>query len=120
MHNNGFELTHNRAVVMDKGTMKLQENSPAKEFNTTDVFGNPLSIGMFSGKTVLLSFLWFTGCPVCTLHVYSLIKRKEELNKKNIAVIIVFESSIKTITEYVHYENIPFILKMIFVKKWEN
>jgi hypothetical protein len=50
VNNKGVELTHNREVVMDKGTMRLQENSPTKEFNATDIFGNPFILKMIFVK----------------------------------------------------------------------
>ena len=90
--------------------MRLQENTLAKDFNTQDIFGNPISLEMLKGKKVLLSFLRFTGCPICNLHVYNLLQHKEELDKKNITIIFVFESSTETIKKYVQAENLPFTM----------
>ncbi|MFK5854682.1 MAG: redoxin domain-containing protein [Bacteroidota bacterium] len=88
--------------------MQLNVNSKANELNCNDVFGNSLSWEMYKGKKILLSFLRFTGCPVCNLHVYELLEKKDDLDKKNISVIIVFESDTSTILKYIKNENLPF------------
>jgi thioredoxin-dependent peroxiredoxin len=88
--------------------MRLQENSQAIEFHVKDVFDKPISLEKYKGRKVLLSFLRFTGCPVCNLHVYSLLQRKDEIDKKNLAIIFVFESETETIKKYIKDENLPF------------
>lgn len=88
--------------------MKLEENTIAKDFKTNDVFGLPISLESFKGKKVLLSFMRYTGCPVCNLHIYKLNKKKDALAKKNLAIIFIFESNAKSIIKYIKNENLPF------------
>jgi len=88
--------------------MRLKENSQAKDFEVKDVFGKPISLEMYKGKRLLLSFLRFTGCPVCNLHVYNLLQRKNEIDKKNLVIIFVFESNTETLKSYIKNENLPF------------
>ena len=88
--------------------MRLQENTPAKNFNTEDVFGNPISLDLYKGKKVLLSFLRFTGCPVCNLHIHKILQRKDEIDKNNLSILFVFESDPMTVKKYITNENLPF------------
>jgi len=88
--------------------MKLEENTIAKDFKTKDVFGEPLSLDTFRGKKVLLSFMRYTGCPVCNLHIYQLNQRKDDIDKKNLSIVFVFESSAKSILNYIRKENFAF------------
>ena len=88
--------------------MRLQENSQAIEFHVKDVLGKPISLGMYKGRKVLLSFLRFTGCPICNLHIYELLQRKDDIDKKNLAIIFVFESNSAIIKKYIKDENLPF------------
>jgi len=87
---------------------RLKENTIAKDFKTTDVYGIPLSLESFRGQKVLLSFMRYTGCPVCNLHVYELLMRKADIDKKNLAIVLVFESSIKSVKKYIKNESLPF------------
>ncbi len=89
--------------------MKLEEKTIAKDFKSEDVFGAPISLEIFKGKKVLLSFMRYTGCPVCNLHVNKLYQRINEIEKKNLTIIFVFESNTQTIKKYIKNENLPFI-----------
>lgn len=88
--------------------MRLKEKSIAIDFKLVDVFGVPISLERFDKKRVLLSFSRFTGCPICNLHMHELIQRKEDIDKNNLVIIIVSESSAETIKKYIKNENLPF------------
>jgi peroxiredoxin len=88
--------------------VKLKENTKAISFNLKDVFGVPITLESFKGKKVLLSFMRYTGCPVCNLHVHELHQRQDDISKKNLTVIFVFESSVETMLKYIENEKHPF------------
>ena len=88
--------------------MKVVENERAIPFETTDAFGNEVSLSTRKGKKVFLSFLRYTGCPVCNFRVHELIKRKQEIEQANVEVILVFESSNEHIRKYIDHQDIPF------------
>lgn len=88
--------------------MKLQAQQTAPDFNTTDVFNNSISLHSFKGKKVYLLFMRFAGCPVCNLHVHSLLKHADAFKEKNIEVVLVYESSISTMRTYLDDTAYPF------------
>ncbi len=89
--------------------MRLQNNTPAPLFETTDVFGVPFSLSAHNkGNKVFLVFMRFAGCPVCHFRVHQLVKNADRFKKKNIKVVLVYESSKSTMTEYLHGEKLPF------------
>ena len=88
--------------------MKLEKNQTAPEFTVRDVMGNTVSLKNFHGKKVYLVFMRFAGCPVCNLHVHSLLKQAENFKNKNISVVLVYESSPEIMREYLEGENYPF------------
>ncbi|MCG8672489.1 MAG: AhpC/TSA family protein [Pseudomonadales bacterium] len=45
------------------------------------------------GKLIHLQFRRFYGCPVCSMHVHSLVKSEEQLAKHGIKEVIVFSTS---------------------------
>jgi thioredoxin-dependent peroxiredoxin len=87
----------------------LKVNSEAPELNTEDALGNPVLLSAMKGKKVFLSFMRSTGCPICHLHVNELLQREEELEKNNIKVVFVFESTAKAMQKYIKNERLPFV-----------
>jgi peroxiredoxin len=88
--------------------MKLVEGTAAKSINTTDVFGNPVHLSTSGGKRMLLSFLRFTGCPICNLHVHEWLQRKAEIDDANLQIVVFLESTAETTRTYVEREELPF------------
>ncbi len=88
--------------------MRLQTNTPAPAFETTDVFDAPFSLEAAKGSKVLLAFMRFAGCPVCNLRVHELRKNADRFKKQNIKVVLVYESSKETMREYLKDEAFPF------------
>ena len=89
--------------------MRLHTNTIAPAFETTDVFDAPFSLtDSKKGKKVFLVFMRFAGCPVCNLHVNKLLKNADRFKKKNIHVVIVYESSKTIMREFLEGEKYPF------------
>ena len=88
--------------------MRLEKNQSAPEFIVRDVVGNNLSLKSLRGKKVYLEFMRFAGCPVCHLRVHSLLKQAEAFEKKNIKVLLIYESSPEVMREYLGEEQYPF------------
>ncbi|QEE48958.1 AhpC/TSA family protein [Flavobacterium alkalisoli] len=75
----------------------------------------PLELTSSKNETVLLpnpekithiQFRRFAGCPICNLHIQSVMKAKEEIENKGIAEVIVFHSTLKELQLYA--DDIPF------------
>ncbi len=88
-------------------TLQVKQNAP--DFNTHDVFGNPISLQKHKEKTVYLAFMRFAGCPVCNLRVHNLLKHADAFKAKNIEVVLVYESSLANIRQYLEGSTYPFI-----------
>ncbi|SHJ70798.1 Peroxiredoxin [Reichenbachiella agariperforans] len=73
--------------------MKLHQGQIAPDFKVQDIYGNPVSLADYRGKRVLLSFFRDVSCPFCNLRVRDLSKRREELEKMGLHMILFFESS---------------------------
>jgi peroxiredoxin len=88
--------------------MQLAIDQPAPDFATTDVFGNVIHLKKLSGQKVYLAFERNAGCPVCNLHVHELLKRADFFKNQNIKVVLVYESTVMKMREYLSGENHPF------------
>jgi thioredoxin-dependent peroxiredoxin len=88
--------------------MKLTVNQQAPDFTTTDVVGNPLQLKKLKGQKVYLAFERNAGCPVCNLRTHELLKQADSFSKKNIKVLMVYESTPEKMKEYLGDENYPF------------
>lgn len=58
-------------------------------------------------RLVHLQFRRFAGCPICSLHLRSIVKRHSELVAAGILEIAVFHSSVEAMRRY---ETLPFAL----------
>lgn len=88
--------------------MSLIINQPAPEFITTDVFGHAVDLKELKGKKIYLAFERNAGCPVCNLRVHTLLKNAEHFSKNNVAVLLIYESTVEKMKEYLENESYPF------------
>ncbi len=72
--------------------MKLKEGDTIPVFTINDVMDSEIVIQKFLGKKLYLTFLRNTACPLCSYHVFSLLKILKILKDKNVEVIIFYES----------------------------
>ncbi len=87
---------------------KLKSKDKAPEFEVISVKGDSIRLENFKGKTVLLTFFRFAGCPVCNFRMHELIENYERLKSKNIEIIAVFESGSETLKSYLTDSPVPF------------
>ncbi|HUC66689.1 MAG TPA: peroxiredoxin-like family protein [Stellaceae bacterium] len=57
-------------------------------------------------RLVHLQFRRFAGCPICNLHLHSMIRRWNEITAANIREIVVFHSTVEEMR--VHAADLPF------------
>jgi peroxiredoxin len=91
-------------------SMSLQAGQQAPDFHTQDVYGKPVSLTNLRGQPVLLSFMRNAGCPVCNFQVHELLREADSLRAKNIAVVLVYQSSRENLLQYVSAQSLPFLL----------
>jgi thioredoxin-dependent peroxiredoxin len=88
--------------------MRLTTNEQAPDFITTDVFGNVIHLKKLRGQKVYLGFKRNAGCPVCNLRVHELLKKSDYFVQNNIKVILIYESTVSKMQEYLTEKSYPF------------
>jgi peroxiredoxin len=88
--------------------MKVQAGQQAHDFQTEDIYGTPVSLTRLRGRPVLISFMRNAGCPVCNFQVHELLEQADSLKARNIAVVLVYQSSRQNMLEYLSGQSLPF------------
>lgn len=88
--------------------MRVQVNQQAPAFRTTDVNGTVIDLTSLRGDQVYLSFERNAGCPVCNLRTNQLLKQSQYFLDRNIKVIMVYESPLEKMKEYLGDSQYPF------------
>jgi peroxiredoxin len=88
--------------------MQIQPGALAPAFRVEDVFGDPIDLGDYAGKRLLLSFYRNSACAICNLRVHQLIQRYPAYRRSGLEVLAVFESPRDSILEYVGKQDAPF------------
>ena len=90
--------------------MKLHPGMPAPAFHAVDLFGNPVDLSSYQGKSLLLSFLRNAACAMCNLRVHALIERHAEYRRAGLELVAIFESPAESMRQYVGKQEAPFPL----------
>ncbi len=88
--------------------MSLSVHQSAPDFNTIDVYGEVIQLKKLQGKKVYLAFERNAGCPVCNLRMHTLLKNADYFSRNNIEVLMVYESSLEKMKDYLGANNYPF------------
>jgi peroxiredoxin len=88
--------------------MKIQPGTIAPSFSAVDLFGEPVSLEAYRGRTVLLSFFRNAACALCNLRVHHLIERRREYQTRGLEIVVVFESPAASLRRYVGTQDAPF------------
>ena len=70
--------------------------------------GEPVTIPDLEGDFVHLQFRRFAGCPICNLHLRSIVTRHDEIRSHGIREVVVFHSTAKELAK--HEAEMPFPL----------
>jgi peroxiredoxin len=88
--------------------MKLHVNQQAPPFSTPDVYGNEIDLQKLKGSKIYLAFERNAGCPVCNFRTHELLKQSNYFKANDIAVVMVYESPVEKMKEYLGENNYPF------------
>jgi len=88
--------------------MRLTKNQIAPFFSIQSVFGFDIDVNSLRGKRVYLAFERNAGCPVCRLRTHELLKHAEFFKSSEVVVILVYESPLEKMKEYLGEDNYPF------------
>jgi len=78
------------------------------EFDTLDIYGEPIKLSQFEGKKVMLSFFRHAACPFCNFRIYELTNQYKMWKDKNLEIIAVFSSSAEDVKQFVAKHPRPF------------
>jgi thioredoxin-dependent peroxiredoxin len=87
---------------------KLKPNDRAPFFEVKSAQNETISLNNYRGKTVLITFFRFAGCPVCNFRMHELAENYNKLKAKNIELIAIFESNNETLQSYLKDYAVPF------------
>ena len=79
-----------RLAVSPEEKFKAGDVAPA--MHLTNIHGTEVSIPNPKSKWVHLQFRRFAGCPICNLHMQSIIQRNTEIEAAGIREVVVFHS----------------------------
>lgn len=88
--------------------MPLTISQYAPLFTTHDVYGQPVDLHHSAGRKIYLAFERNAGCPVCNFRTHELLKQADFFKANNINVLMIYESSIEAMREYLGENNYPF------------
>ena len=87
---------------------KVRVGGAVPPLEITASTGEPVTIPDPQGEFVHLQFRRFAGCPICNLHLRSIVRRYDEIRSHGIREVVVFHS---TGAELAKYEaELPFPL----------
>jgi peroxiredoxin len=83
----------------------LSPGSSVNPRELTPVSGPPVAVPA-ADRLVHLQFRRFAGCPVCNLHLRSVVRRHEEIEAAGIHEVVIFHSPAEELRE--HTPDLPF------------
>lgn len=84
---------------------RLRPGDPVPVRTLAPVVGPPLAVPD-PGRTVHAQFRRFAGCPVCHLHLRSVVRRHDEIERAGIREVVFFHSPAGELR--VHADGLPF------------
>jgi len=86
-------------------TSQVRPGSVVTARNLTAVSGQAVPVPD-PGRLIHLQLRRFAGCPVCNLHLRSVVRRHDEIEAAGIREVVVFHSSAEELAE--HTDGLPF------------
>lgn len=90
--------------------MRLKAPCISQDFTTQDVYGQPVRLGDFHGRRVMLSFFRDAACPFCSFRVHELTHRYPHWRQQGVEVIAVFSSTDQELRQHISRRARPFRL----------
>lgn len=90
--------------------MRLTAPSLSVDFQTTDIFGQPLRLSDLKGQKVMLSFFRDAACPFCNFRLYELTHSYKQWQAAGLEVVTVFSSPAEDVRRHVARYPRPFTM----------
>ena len=94
------------ATSRTDGKPQVGDAFPTLELAATS--GQPVTVPDQSGDYVHLQLRRFAGCPICNLHLRSIVTRHDEIRSRGIQEVVVFHSTAAELAK--HEAELPFPL----------
>ena len=79
---------------------KVRVGHAVPRLEITASSGKPLTIPDPEGDFVHLQFRRFAGCPICNLHLRSIVSRYDEIRAHGVREVVVFHSTVAELSKY--------------------
>ncbi|WP_406040178.1 AhpC/TSA family protein [Micromonospora sp. NBC_00898] len=90
---------------MTRSSRPIRPGSVVDSRHLTTVTGSPVAVPD-AERLIHLQFRRFAGCPVCNLHLRSIVKRHAEIEASGVREVVLFHSPADELRE--HTEDLPF------------
>lgn len=101
---------------------RIKVNDKAPTFTAIDVSGTKIDIEKYKGKKVFLAFFRYASCPVCNFRMHDVLENYDQIKASGYEIIAVYESTNKTLNEFLKDENVPFPIigdsELVLYKKY--
>ena len=87
-----------RATIRNDGKAHVGDIFPTLELTATS--GERVTIPGSDGDYVHLQLRRFAGCPICNLHLRSIVTRHDEIRFHGIREVVVFHSTAKELAKH--------------------
>lgn len=94
------------ARVATLPTAKFNAGDTVPTLNLVDIHGTTVEIPGTKTKWTHLQFRRFAGCPICNLHMRSIVQRHPEIAAAGIREVVIFHSPKESLLPY--QGNFPF------------
>lgn len=101
---------------------RIKVNDKAPTFTAIDVRGTKIDFEKYKGKKVFLAFFRYASCPVCNFRMHDVLENYDQIKASGYEIIAVYESTNKTLNEFLKDENVPFPIigdsELVLYKKY--
>jgi len=80
--------------------VKINAGDVISPLHLTNIHGKPVDIPNSTSKWVHLQFRRFAGCPICNLHMHSILQRYPDISAAGIQEVVVFHSPNESLLPY--------------------
>lgn len=87
---------------------KLKQGEKAINFEVIDTNGDTVKLENYQGQKIFLAFFRYASCPVCNYRFHELIENYDAITAKGYTIIAVYESSNKTLKDFLTETHVPF------------
>lgn len=86
----------------------LKAGDAAPNFDLMDDHRRSIRLADFQGRTLVIEFSRYVGCPVCSLRLQELARLAPELDKRGTGLVVFLQSSRAKIQEYTRERPLPY------------